>query len=60
MQIPGLKDYMTDAFKSRALPDNLVVKEEKSATARAIGFEPIIDPDSSIMRRDSIVDSQKF
>ena len=56
MQIPGLKDYMTDAFKSRALPENLVVKEagEKSATAMAIGFEPIIDPDSSIMK-DSIV-----
>ena len=61
MQVPGLRDYMTDAFKSNKLPEHLVVRDSgalPSATARAIGFEPLIDPDSSMMR-GSIAGSSK-
>ena len=53
MNQPALRDYMAGAFASKQLPDSLVVESGellKSTQAKAIGFEPIIDPNSSLMQ----------
>lgn len=48
----GLTDYMKDYFTSSELPENdidqLLKKARKETVSKAFGFEPIIDPNSSL------------
>ena len=55
-----LGDYMGSKFASKRLPDDVVV-HSPSSTAKALGFEPLIDQHSSLMAgngtRDDHIDS---